>query len=941
MGSLEIQIFVSLFVILGAAFVALLCDFLKGNNERLRERNIELQTRHEERDKRELLLEQAQRQAWNVAVQAQEAAAAQLAARVEEPVQEEAQPPEPEAPPAPSAEPVPGLAKAPNPQDDRRSYAEPVAASAGPIVPTAQDPVLPAAKLATAEAQGLGEEGPLYPEPCPLEIRIVAETSLTRPALTVQLDSGLAPTPLWSGRENLLGGEQQMPQAPVAPAERTVWDGGTAQLPSYLPRWVPQPVRDLLVRALPVAGQVPFGPKAVPASPASGYWTLVARWPIGRREFPVSTAVQSCGFSPAGLAALSLEAPCRPQGSAPGLPAEAIAPSWDPIMPVLGVGVTVGLRSGHLKPIALPALALRASLAQLPLELPIPAKPAVGRPPASDLRVDSSLPEQAGPEAAKAGLVPTEAPRPAAIAPIVADSSEAALPRIEAALPRFSGESERSLWRGDRLTGVAGPGPLAPRAIAHTEPTPILPDSAGAVLPRIECATPRIGGASEPSLSLQDRLTALAGPPPFAPRAIAPIEPTPIPPALAATAPQSLAGLTLRQELAAATQPLPIALPGAFPGRIESLPIGVSALTVTSGAAAIPPVELPAQPFAAMRDGEGLRLSPPPPSQPPASSFYPFAPLLERVAEEGPVEIPHERFELEEPAPEEPMVPLEQPEPVVRIRVLQEEDLRPLGDLTPLSAGTPAFFHSTHRGLEFREEAPGVEEAPLELEAGCTMEGGFAHEPVALQTSPRPDSRVVVMPAFDDLRAMFSPVAPSLQHRPEPPGNLLRMPASAPSEHLPAGMQDFAELERALRRGSAFSGAVMVVTVADHEKAVQQHGEDAIHQVLGDVQSFVAEAAGAGAFLSRTPDHELVFAWPRERVADPQPVFHAITEKLWDYQLRTLGGVAVIFSWGFHETDGDSFSRALGAAREQMIESRRPRKTTMTGVGRFRRLMVS
>ena len=35
MGAMELQIFVSLLVVLGAAFVALICDFLKGNNEKL------------------------------------------------------------------------------------------------------------------------------------------------------------------------------------------------------------------------------------------------------------------------------------------------------------------------------------------------------------------------------------------------------------------------------------------------------------------------------------------------------------------------------------------------------------------------------------------------------------------------------------------------------------------------------------------------------------------------------------------------------------------------------------------------------------------------------------------------------------------------------------------------------------------------------------------
>jgi len=51
MGTVELQIFVSLIVVLCAAFVALICDFLKGRNEQLREQNIELKARQEERQR--------------------------------------------------------------------------------------------------------------------------------------------------------------------------------------------------------------------------------------------------------------------------------------------------------------------------------------------------------------------------------------------------------------------------------------------------------------------------------------------------------------------------------------------------------------------------------------------------------------------------------------------------------------------------------------------------------------------------------------------------------------------------------------------------------------------------------------------------------------------------------------------------------------------------
>ena len=48
----QMQIFISLVVILGAAFVALICDLLKGNNEQLRELALELKVRREEEHRR-------------------------------------------------------------------------------------------------------------------------------------------------------------------------------------------------------------------------------------------------------------------------------------------------------------------------------------------------------------------------------------------------------------------------------------------------------------------------------------------------------------------------------------------------------------------------------------------------------------------------------------------------------------------------------------------------------------------------------------------------------------------------------------------------------------------------------------------------------------------------------------------------------------------------
>jgi hypothetical protein len=56
LGHYQLQFFVSSLVILGAAGAALICDFLKRNNDQLRELTIELKIRHEEEQKRAYLM---------------------------------------------------------------------------------------------------------------------------------------------------------------------------------------------------------------------------------------------------------------------------------------------------------------------------------------------------------------------------------------------------------------------------------------------------------------------------------------------------------------------------------------------------------------------------------------------------------------------------------------------------------------------------------------------------------------------------------------------------------------------------------------------------------------------------------------------------------------------------------------------------------------------
>lgn len=93
-GTLELQIFISLIVVLATAFVALVCDYLKGSNESLRERNIELRVRSEEREYWQSMSE------WTRAAQRWPVRTPVIRTQVKH------SSPQPEPPPQPPAEPA-------------------------------------------------------------------------------------------------------------------------------------------------------------------------------------------------------------------------------------------------------------------------------------------------------------------------------------------------------------------------------------------------------------------------------------------------------------------------------------------------------------------------------------------------------------------------------------------------------------------------------------------------------------------------------------------------------------------------------------------------------------------------------------------------------------------------------------------------------------------
>jgi hypothetical protein len=157
MGATELQIFVSLVVVLGAAFVALICDFLKGSNERLREANLELLVRHDQRPT------QAAAQATAPQLRAAESMAFEQALARKIAAQHKPAP-APESAPADEAVPLQGgrrrprrdrnAGQPPHIEDWARQVMERRSASPAPISPVQAPPApAPAKPVQTAPAE--------------------------------------------------------------------------------------------------------------------------------------------------------------------------------------------------------------------------------------------------------------------------------------------------------------------------------------------------------------------------------------------------------------------------------------------------------------------------------------------------------------------------------------------------------------------------------------------------------------------------------------------------------------------------------------------------------------------------------------------------------------------------------------------------------------------
>ena len=90
-------------------------------------------------------------------------------------------------------------------------------------------------------------------------------------------------------------------------------------------------------------------------------------------------------------------------------------------------------------------------------------------------------------------------------------------------------------------------------------------------------------------------------------------------------------------------------------------------------------------------------------------------------------------------------------------------------------------------------------------------------------------------------------------------------------------------------------------------------------------------------FACRFQDDEFILLFPGEADSSAQRRLFQISEKLWDFQLRSLGHHSIMFSWGGLEVKRDTLSDAVASARERMFQTKRNR----TGAIEMRKRVVN
>jgi GGDEF domain-containing protein len=142
---------------------------------------------------------------------------------------------------------------------------------------------------------------------------------------------------------------------------------------------------------------------------------------------------------------------------------------------------------------------------------------------------------------------------------------------------------------------------------------------------------------------------------------------------------------------------------------------------------------------------------------------------------------------------------------------------------------------------------------------------------------------------------------------------------------VPSGFHDGYVLSRLVQSHHPVTGLVISIGVNLQVEGAARGTEKAA-QGMQAVKDLMQSLIGPTDFACQSGDDEFLLIYPRERGASAQKKLSQVAERLWDFQIKSLGELSILFSWGGVEVASESIDEAILAASERMLETKRSRK---------------
>jgi GGDEF domain-containing protein len=162
-----------------------------------------------------------------------------------------------------------------------------------------------------------------------------------------------------------------------------------------------------------------------------------------------------------------------------------------------------------------------------------------------------------------------------------------------------------------------------------------------------------------------------------------------------------------------------------------------------------------------------------------------------------------------------------------------------------------------------------------------------------------------------------------------------------PALELPAGFHDRSVLNSFLQSSDVLTGVVVAIGINDYPHHTEKLGHAPMQDLMRNVEQMIGGMLRPNLdFGCRSTDDEFILVFVNEVGSDAQRRLSTISERLWNFQLRSLSNFSVLFSWGAVEVQNETLADAAASASERMYQTKRNRKTVSLD-GQRRKLAVN